>query len=313
MNGNDKSVKIRLIAKRNNIKTKLEQLRHGEILQEEMFNPITKRLKSIESTLQNKQATNRTPYEHLLKGHLVQTVKKDVNDEKKEGEEIETVLFENTDNIKTPASHLPRRLSFKSSPSDDDLSRFQYIEESSFNDYLERYDPLPRKYINDMYKNTENKEFDHKYGVRHDKMTETFMVGDSKLNIVAPDIYVQEVHKVCMSYKYPNEAVFTDEDKKNYKQIVYKTNAHKRYYRPGEQVDGSKLKKYKNIIAPSIKGQGLMMEVTGNKKDYIYWDDPNELVDRLRLLLSSQAAGHTGHANEIISLIEELREVNIVL
>lgn len=43
-----------------------------------------------------------------------------------------------------------------------------------------------------------------------------------------------------------------------------------------------------------------------------YWDDPNELVDRLRLLASSASAGHTGHNNEIISIIEELREANLI-
>lgn len=46
--------------------------------------------------------------------------------------------------------------------------------------------------------------------------------------------------------------------------------------------------------------------------DYIYWDDPNELVDRLRLLIASQAAGNTSHTNEIFSIIEELREGEIV-
>nr|CAH7716797.1 unnamed protein product [Callosobruchus chinensis] len=330
---------------------------------------------------------------------------------------------------------------------DDEQSRFQDIEQSSFNDYLEQYDPLPRKYINDMYKDIENKDFDHKYGVRHDKITETFMIGDSKLNIVGSDIYVQGkryrgtqgLYELLFK-KYPNDTVFTDEDKKNYKQIVYKTNAHRRYYKSGEQVDGSKeqddliflrevlgynpfqqpdlwsviqehvyaatrksfsvktlkdhldllikiwiektkkykyrsgieeeycekdkllqeypnkalfneedvdnyrrivyktnahrrhyrptgqiavsrLEKYKKIIAPiasnvSNNNSGgsmmTMMEVTNNKKDYIYWDDPNELVDRLRLLVASQDAGHTGHVNEINSLIEELREAKII-
>ena len=44
----------------------------------------------------------------------------------------------------------------------------------------------------------------------------------------------------------------------------------------------------------------------------MYWDDPNELVDRLRLLISSTTAGHNNHNNEIISLIEELKEANII-
>lgn len=43
-----------------------------------------------------------------------------------------------------------------------------------------------------------------------------------------------------------------------------------------------------------------MMEETGNEEDYIYWNNPNEEIIRLRLLLTSQGAGHTGHLNEII-------------
>lgn len=45
---------------------------------------------------------------------------------------------------------------------------------------------------------------------------------------------------------------------------------------------------------------------------YTYWDNANELVDRLRLLIASQSAGNTGHTNEIVSIIEELRESNII-
>jgi hypothetical protein len=56
--------------------------------------------------------------------------------------------------------------------------------------------------------------------------------------------------------------------------LLQKTNAHKRYYQANQQMDGSKLAKYKNIIAPlilttreqeeeqqSTSGQGLSKEV----------------------------------------------------
>ncbi len=43
----------------------------------------------------------------------------------------------------------------------------------------------------------------------------------------------------------------------------------------------------------------------------VYWNDPNELVDRLRLLLASQSAGNTGVSNEILSIFEELYESGI--
>ena len=71
--------------------------------------------------------------------------------------------------------------------------------------------------------------------------------------------------------------------------------------------------KYVNIIKPLFKtvGSGLR-QVTGNKIDYVYWDDPNELVDRLRLLWLSRLAGNSGVDNEIDSIIEELRESGII-
>lgn len=45
---------------------------------------------------------------------------------------------------------------------------------------------------------------------------------------------------------------------------------------------------------------------------YEYYDNPNELCDRLRLLLSSKGAGNTNHDQEINSIIEELRERHII-
>src|SRR5947199_409178 len=82
--------------------------------------------------------------------------------------------------------------------------------------------------------------------------------------------------------------------------------------------------KYINIIAPlvgaplvsnKILGKGLLltMMLTDNKIDYVHWNDPNELVDRLRLLESSRQAGNNAHDNEILSIIEELREAGIII
>lgn len=49
-----------------------------------------------------------------------------------------------------------------------------------------------------------------------------------------------------------------------------------------------------------------------NKTDYVYFDDPNELCDRLKLLISSKSAGNTNHNSEINSIIEELYELDII-
>lgn len=49
-----------------------------------------------------------------------------------------------------------------------------------------------------------------------------------------------------------------------------------------------------------------------SKIAYRYFDNANELVDRLKLLLSSKAAGNSNHSFEIRSIIEELREADII-
>lgn len=67
-----------------------------------------------------------------------------------------------------------------------------------------------------------------------------------------------------------------------------------------------------------VRGNGVINLTTkefpniGGSNSYIYWNDVNELVSRLRLLVSSTSTGHTGHNNEIVSIIEELREANVI-
>lgn len=45
---------------------------------------------------------------------------------------------------------------------------------------------------------------------------------------------------------------------------------------------------------------------------YQYWDDPNEICARLKLLVSSQNAGNTNHTQEIDSILEELSERGLI-
>uniref|UniRef100_A0A1B0G9Q8 Uncharacterized protein n=1 Tax=Glossina morsitans morsitans TaxID=37546 RepID=A0A1B0G9Q8_GLOMM len=98
-------------------------------------------------------------------------------------------------------------------------------------------------------------------------------------------------------------------------------NVHKRHYQAGAQIKGTKAFKYQRVIRPLFnkksnlltKGSGLSLKSLDTRKPtYTYWNDPNELVDRLRLLLSSERADHNNHKNEIISIAEELREANII-
>ena len=55
------------------------------------------------------------------------------------------------------------------------------------------------------------------------------------------------------------------------------------------------------------------MTLNDNANDYVHWNDPNKLVDRLRLLDASHRAGNNAHDNEMLSIIEEFREAGLII
>lgn len=96
---------------------------------------------------------------------------------------------------------------------------------------------------------------------------------------------------------------YNDDDLDTYKKILNETKAHLNIR---GRIKSNAGYKYREIIAPLFKsiekkGEGL-----------VYYNDPNELVDRLRLLVASKNAGHNNHNNEILSIVEELRESNLI-
>lgn len=194
------------------------------------------------------------------------------------------------------------------------------------------------KYIRGLLTDNSN-EFDHKYGIRHDAEIESFHIGNSRIHIDVNDLVLQNNNKrykgtiglyELLFKKAPKN--FDKYDLEAYREIILKTSAHKRYYQKNQQVDGSRLPKYTKIISPLIHfdsessmsssnsgssrsksvGYGLQKEVNNNTIDYVYWYDVNELVDRLRLLIASNQAGNNNHRNEIVSILEELKEAGYI-
>lgn len=127
--------------------------------------------------------------------------------------------------------------------------------------------------------------------------------------------------------RMPNLDIVTDEDLQNYKTVLVDTNAHRRNFDSNKPINSNKGFKYMNVIKPLFKfsrkiatsteslshGEGInLLKKVKKDSDFIYWDDPNELVERLKLLLASREAGNTGVDNEIIAIIEELSEAGII-
>ncbi|EZA47752.1 hypothetical protein X777_15519 [Ooceraea biroi] len=121
--------------------------------------------------------------------------------------------------------------------------------------------------------------------------------------------------------RHPDD-MYTVDDLRKYRRMLLVTNAYRRDHSPRAQVKSNRGHKYKCITAPLLLsepttkcGRGLprAMTLNDNAIDYVHWDDPNELVNRLRLLDASRQAGHNSHDNEMLSIIEELREAGIII
>ena len=196
--------------------------------------------------------------------------------------------------------------------------------------------PLSREYLR-LFFTDAKKRIDNVYGVYLDD-DEQLIIGDSVLTIGENDDYVSVKGKryagtrglyELLFMRLPNEQAYTNADLDAYRHILLATNAHRRGHSASKPTLGNKGHKYRKIVSVLLssgdrnvggiarEGSGLpiddAMTVTDNAIDYVYWDDANELVDRLRLLLASRDAGHTGHDNEIASIVEELREAGLIV
>lgn len=194
------------------------------------------------------------------------------------------------------------------------------------------------------------KVIDANYGVRVDG--NNWMIGDKILELDVNDMIIDGKKYEGSRGLYelifmnsPNQYVYTEEDLENYAKILFSTNVYRVGYSTLGKVRSNRGHKYKHIIAPIISreqtvplasGSGIQISnlpknpmttysnlltsskgdkgvvLTDSKPQYIYFDDPNELVDRLRVLYASQQSGNNAHTNEINSIIEELLEMENV-
>ncbi|XP_077258541.1 uncharacterized protein LOC143895361 [Temnothorax americanus] len=185
--------------------------------------------------------------------------------------------------------------------------------------------PMSQKYVVAVLSGDQESGIDTVYGVYFSN--DGMMLGNKRFdvdnadNIIIDDIRYAGTRGLyeLIFKKIHNDKIYTEDDMQKYKSILLMTNAHKRNHDAHARLNGNRGYKYRNIIAPLISGKkagrGIprVMTLNNNKIDYVHWDDPNELVDRLRLLEASRLAGHNGHDNEILSIIEKLREAGLII
>lgn len=199
-----------------------------------------------------------------------------------------------------------------------------------------------REYINSHFTGKLSKEYflklikgtndiDYNYGVRIEG--NNWMIGDKNIEIDNDDLIVdgerfegtRGLYELIFM-KRPNDYVYDKNDLDKYGLILKKTNAHRRNHSASGQVKSNRGEKYKKIISLLIKhfprtdpmstnvdilneavtGSGILL--TNAKPNIVYWNDPNELVSRLKVLLASKQNGNNAHDNEINAIIEEIKE-----
>lgn len=222
-------------------------------------------------------------------------------------------------------------------------------EEISDGIYYDQYPEYVRSLIKEFRENGKSDKIDKsKMGVRLDKVLDKWYQGSSILQFKDDGKLVFDNKHTfnatpglleLMFYKNPQ--TFTKDDIQKYGEILEITNTLRRDYNPNGPMNNTPSNKnrfiksailpYKSQLSTLLPRRQLYKKggavnqikriaspyehykhLNNRKIDYIYWDDINELIDRLRLLVSSTSVGHTSHHNEIISILEELEEAGVI-
>lgn len=313
----DVEIKTQLIKSVDNIKNKIKKIKNEEdaanLKFKRIFKPLTDNFDTLMKTSEDKD-----------KPILNMSIDMSKNEDA-EKDSINTEKYNmNTEN-----------LSKLDSSNSSDYYDYSDEEKSTSQNINNTLQSLKKEDVIDIYDSDINIPF----GLRREN--KGLMMGNSKVSFsVASDStkseknYILTINNKHYSFtpglkellmrSKPKLDIVTEKDKLVYKDILHHTNAHKRDFKPTGQIRGDKGVKYRHIIKPlfsekdndssETKSGGYipMCKKYKSDTDYIFWDDPNELIERLKLLLASQSAGNTNHDNEILSIIEELKEAGII-
>lgn len=165
---------------------------------------------------------------------------------------------------------------------------------------------------------------DHTYGPRWDPERDSYFLGtqplssrEGRLKIGEHDFNATEGLLELIFKRNPSESDVTDADRDMYERVIKLTGLNRRDHGTGSLLGGNS-RKYQNVIKPLADrsggrtGGGLLRYEPSTKVRYRFYDDPDEICDRLRLLVGERRAGNDGVNGEILSIVEELRELGVI-
>ena len=224
------------------------------------------------------------------------------------------------------------------------IERYEEELEKEEEEEKEEYEEEEDKKIGEKARHYLNKQYrDTTFGIR--KENGNHYIGNKHVIIRDNDIYIKnsgerfEGTEGLWKLITLREPVDVDKkDKDEYERLMIKTNVIHRNNDPkNPHPKGNRGNKWKKIIGPIwYKNQGfseedaikmannrryrerLVKKMRNIKREYegsgvvVIPSDPNALLERLDLLLSSQEAGHTGVRNELVSICDELKRQGVL-
>lgn len=275
------------------------------------FRPIIEPLNKIHKQQQQQQLQPQQYFKQLPSDTTVENVKNERYDtDLIKDENFDTTSFNNSDTEMEEEDH-----------DTESIDREDFS--TSHIDY------------SDIYRQVEYfRDIDKVYGVK--KLGEDlFILGRKVIKFTQNEIHIDDAdnpNTVNNTISYPltsglcyllfakNPKGYSADDIDTYRKIMIQTSGHLK--KNTNQIKSSRGRKAdliaslfsdtndENIVpvSPDIATVGKGVNMHLQKYNLIYWNDVNELVERLRLLFASLAAGNTGVRNEIIAICEELVE-----
>lgn len=185
-----------------------------------------------------------------------------------------------------------------------DTSKLTLLKRGYTNLFKEKVGDIAGKYIRLLF-SPKKEHIDQVFGFTN-LSDSGLAIGPKNIAIIDNDLYIDDkVYKgtpgLYELITLARPQAYTKADLNTYKEILLHTKAHLTL---NGRLKSSRSVKYltiiKKLFPPKVGGS------------YQYWNDPNELVERLRLLMGSLDAGNTSHHNEIIDIVDELREAKII-
>ncbi len=214
--------------------------------------------------------------------------------------------------LKTGEANVQQLLSQTFKPIIDPLTKISDTNHSTSNEKNNNESNFNENYQQEIENWFHSADLDKTYGPK--KLSDgNIILGEKEVKFIEQSIVIDgnnypSTPGLIQLLFLKNPLIYSDNDLEVYKSILIQTSAHLTLKSKKIKKTGSK---YKDIIRKLFPSGGhLSMKL--QKNNLVYWDNPNELVDRLRLLLASKAAGNTGVSNEIISIFEELYEAGII-